>query len=578
MRRFCQLFRQLDRSTGSHERVAALVAHFGSVPAEDAAWALHCLLGKQRRRLLTARRLREIALDATAMPEWLFQASRAQVGDSAETIALLVSGSAEAGAGMEAHPQEGEANIGADLPLHQWMERILPGLAALPEAEQTEEIQRLWRALSLEEVLVMVKLLTGAFRVGVGPGLVIRALASLSGVESVELQHRLMGPFEPSAAAFVELLQPQASKERPSSRPYPFFLASPLESGRLGDLDPAQWLAEWKWDGIRGQLIRRDGAGFLWSRGEELINGSFPDLMEQADILPDGLVLDGEVLVWPAGQTRPEPFVVLQRRLGRRNPTAALLRSMPAAFVAYDLLESEGIDRREEPLRRRRERLMELAASGVPGALRLSSDLPLSDWNDLEAWREKARDAGAEGVMLKLLASPYGSGRRRGSWWKHKLEPMRLDAVLLYARNGSGRRANLYTDYTFGLWATADSPGPDSSPLASSPMEGKAPGGGGTAPDQERRLVSFASAYSGLSDAEIQELDRWIRRHTTERFGPVRAVAPELVFELAFEGVQRSGRHRSGLAVRFPRISRWRRDKPAAEADTLAAALALIPH
>ena len=558
MRRFCQLFRQLDRSTGSHERVAALVAHFGSVPPEDAAWALHCLLGKQRRRLLTARRLREIALDATAMPEWLFEASRAQVGDSAETIALLLGGCAEAVAGMAPPPQGVEARVGADLPLHRWMEWILPGLAALPEADQTVEIQRLWRALSVEEVLVMVKLLTGSFRVGVGTGLVIRALATLSGVESVELQQRLMGPFVPSAAAFNELLRPEASQERPSSRPYPFFLASPLESGRLSDLDPAQWLVEWKWDGIRGQLIRRGGAGFLWSRGEELINGSFPDLLEQADPLPDGLVLDGEVLVWPAGQERPEPFAVLQRRLGRRSPTATLLRSMPAAFVAYDLLESEGIDRRKEPLQQRRERLRELMASGVPGALRLSENLPLSDWNDLETWREKARDAGAEGVMLKLLASPYGSGRRRGSWWKHKLEPMRLDAVLLYARNGSGRRANLYTDYTFGLWVSADSLGP--------------------APGQERRLVSFASAYSGLSDAEIQELDRWIRRHTTERFGPVRAVAPELVFELAFEGVQRSGRHRSGLAVRFPRISRWRRDKPAAEADTLAAAMALIPH
>jgi len=538
--------------------VAALVAHFGSVPPEDAAWALHCLLGKQRRRLLTARRLREIALDATAMPEWLFQASRAQVGDSAETIALLVGGSAEALARMATPPQGDEARVGADLPLHRWMEWILPGLAALPEADQTVEIQRLWRALSVEEVLVMVKLLTGSFRVGVGTGLVIRALATRSGVESVELQQRLMGPFEPSAEAFSELLRPQPSQERPSSRPYPFFLASPLESGRLSDLDPAQWLVEWKWDGIRGQLIRRGGAGFLWSRGEELINGSFPDLLEQADPLPDGLVLDGEVLVWPAGQARPEPFAVLQRRLGRLKPTAALLRSMPAAFVAYDLLESEGIDRRKEPLQQRRERLRELMASGVPGALRLSGDLPLSGWNDLETWREKARDAGAEGVMLKLLASPYGSGRRRGSWWKHKLEPMRLDAVLLYARNGSGRRANLYTDYTFGLWASADSLGP--------------------APGQERRLVSFASAYSGLSDAEIKELDSWIRRHTTERFGPVRAVAPELVFELAFEGVQRSGRHRSGLAVRFPRISRWRRDKPAAEADTLAAAMALIPH
>ena len=578
MRQFCQLFRQLDRSMGSHERVAALVAHFGSVPPEDAAWALHCLLGKQRRRLLTARRLREIALDLTAMPEWLFQASHAQVGDSAETIALLVGGSAEAAAGIATQPQEDEARVDADQPLHRWMERILPGLAALPEAEQAEEIQRLWRELSVEEVLVMVKLLTGSFRVGVGAGLVIRALATLSGLESVELQQRLMGPFEPSAAAFNELLQPEASQERPSSRPYPFFLASPLEAGRLSDLDPAQWLVEWKWDGIRGQLIRRGGAGFLWSRGEELINGSFPDLLQQADTLPDGLVLDGEVLVWPAGQERPEPFAVLQRRLGRRSPTATLLRSIPAAFVAYDLLESEGIDRRKEPLQRRRERLVELMTSGVSGALRLSDDLPLSDWNDLEAWREKARDAGAEGLMLKLLASPYGSGRRRGSWWKHKLEPMRLDAVLLYARNGSGRRANLYTDYTFGLWASADSPGTDASPLASSPLDGTAPGGGGATPGQERRLVSFASAYSGLSDAEIQELDRWIRRHTTERYGPVRAVAPELVFELAFEGVQRSGRHRSGLAVRFPRISRWRRDKPAAEADTLTAALALIQH
>lgn len=583
MRQFCQLFRQLDRSTGSHERVAALVAHFGSVPPEDAAWALHCLLGKQRRRLLTARRLREIALDATAMPEWLFQASHAQVGDSAETIALLVGESGEAAAGIATPPQGGEAEVGADLPLHRWMEQILPDLAALPEAEQTVAIQRLWRALCEEEVLVMVKLLTGSFRVGVGAGLVIRALATLSGVESVALQQRLMGPFEPSAAAFSELLRPDASQERPSSRPYPFFLASPLEAGRLSELDPAQWLVEWKWDGIRGQLIRRGGAGFLWSRGEELINGSFPDLLEQAQTLPDGLVLDGEVLVWPNGQARPEPFAVLQRRLGRRNPTAALLRSMPAAFVAYDLLESEGIDRRKEPLQRRRGRLMELLANGVPEALRLSDDLPLSDWNDLEAWREKARDTGAEGLMLKLLASPYGSGRRRGSWWKHKLEPMRLDAVLLYARNGSGRRANLYTDYTFGLWATADStgdhsPADDGSPTVASAMEGTGPGGGGASPGQERRLVSFASAYSGLSDAEILELDRWIRRHTTERFGPVRAVTPELVFELAFEGVQRSARHRSGLAVRFPRISRWRRDKPAAEADTLATALALIPQ
>jgi len=577
MRRFCQLFQQLDRSTGSRDRVAALVAHLGSVPREDAAWALHCLLGKQRRRLITARRLRQIALVATGMPEWLLQASHAQVGDSAETIALLVGASANPAEGIAARAQGCDVIAVTDQPLHWWMERILPGLAALPEAEQTLEMQRLWRALSVEEVLVMVKLLTGTFRVGVGPGLVLRALATLSGVEAPELQHRLMGPFEPSAAALDELLKPQASVEKPSSQPYPFFLASPLESGRLSDLDPAQWLVEWKWDGIRGQLIRRGGTTFLWSRGEELINGSFPDLVEEAQGLPDGLVLDGEVLIWPAGQERPEAFAVLQRRLGRRTPTAALLRSLPAAFVAYDLLESEGIDRRPEPLSRRRERLSELLANGVPRALRLSGGLPLSAWSDLEGWRQQAREAGAEGLMLKDLGSPYGSGRRRGSWWKHKLEPMRLDAVLLYARNGRGRRANLYTDYTFGLWAAADSLEGDGPPSPARLLEGSASGGGQASAGQERRLVSFASAYSGLSDAEIQELDHWIRRHTSERFGPVRAVVPELVFELAFEGVQRSGRHRSGVAVRFPRISRWRRDKPADEADTLAAALALIP-
>jgi DNA ligase-1 len=577
MRRFCQLFRQLDRSMGSRDRVAALVAYFGSEPPEDAAWGLHCLLGKQRRRLITARRLRQIALEATGMPEWLVEASHAQVGDSAETIALLVGGCERSGAGIGDRPQGCDAIAVADLPLHRWMEQILPSLAALPEAEQSLEIQKLWSGLEVEEVLVMAKLLTGAFRVGVGPGLVIQSLATLSGVESVELQHRLMGAFEPSAEALAALLRPQASQSHPPSRPYPFFLASPLESGRLSELDPAQWLVEWKWDGIRGQLIRRGGAGFLWSRGEELINGGFPDLLELAKSLPDGIVLDGEVLVWPAGQERPEPFAVLQRRLGRRNPSAALLRSLPAAYVAYDLLESEGVDRRDEPLHRRRERLGELLGHGMPGGWRISEGLPLSAWSDLEAWRQKARDAGAEGVMLKHLASPYGSGRRRGSWWKHKLEPMRLDAVLLYARNGSGRRANLYTDYTFGLWATADSLEADPGRSVSTPLQATVTGGGEAKQGQQRRLVSFASAYSGLSDAEIQELDRWIRHHTTERFGPVRAVAPELVFELAFEGVQRSSRHRSGLAVRFPRISRWRRDKPAAEADTVAAALALIP-
>ncbi|MFM7268113.1 MAG: ATP-dependent DNA ligase, partial [Cyanobium sp.] len=399
---------------------------------------------------------------------------------------------------------------------------------------------------------VLNKLLTGAFRVGVGPGLVVKALARISGLEEHQLQHRLMGSFSPTAASFTALLAPLQGEGLPSSRPYPFLLACPLEPERLPPWQEEGWLAEWKWDGIRAQLIRRGGESFLWSRGEELINSSFPDLLPSIDRLPPGTVLDGELLVWPVEERQPQPFAQLQRRLGRRQPSAKVLAEAPACCLVYDLLEHEGVDRRALPLRERRALLEELLAGiGSPG-LRLSTSLPLLGWQELESLRSAAGAAGAEGLMLKSLDGAYGSGRRRGVWWKHKLEPLRLDAVLLYARNGSGRRANLYTDYTFALWHQEEG-------------------------SSEPRLVSFASAYSGLSDAELITIDRWIRRHTTERFGPVRAVAPELVFELAFEGVQRSSRHKSGIAVRFPRISRWRQDKPAAEADTLATALALIP-
>jgi DNA ligase-1 len=434
-------------------------------------------------------------------------------------------------------------------------------------------------------ILVLNKVLTGAFRVGVGPGLVVKALARVSGLEESLLQHRLMGDFIPSAAAWGSLLAAPSAGTLPASRPYPFQLACPLEPDRLAGWEPSAWLAEWKWDGIRAQLIRRSGEAFLWSRGEELINTSFPDLLTPAAGLPEGTVLDGEVLVWPPGESRPRSFNELQRRLGQRRPSTRLLAQAPATYVVYDLLEAEGIDLRPQSLAERRRRLWALLETLDQPQMRPSSPLCLGGWEDLERWRAQARDNGAEGVMLKELAAPYGSGRHRGPWWKHKLDPLRLDAVLLYARNGRGRRANLYTDYTFGLWVPEDppaSPGSGDPPTAGAAWPdpdgsvaaqiGAEPGGERTGP----RLVSFASAYSGLSDAELVEIDRWIRRHTTERFGPVRAVQPALVFELAFEGVQRSNRHRSGIAVRFPRISRWRRDKPASEADTLASALALI--
>jgi DNA ligase-1 len=397
------------------------------------------------------------------------------------------------------------------------------------------------------------KLLSGGFRVGVSTGLVTRALAQSAELDEALVAHRLMGGFTPSAAAFAELTAADAQGESLSARPYPFFLASPLEAGQLEQTPPEGWQLEWKWDGIRGQLIHRSGGCSLWSRGEELINEAFPELIALAEQLPQGTALDGEVIVWHGDAETPEAFTSLQRRLGRKAPSRSLQRDCPAAFVAYDLLEDQGTDLRQQPLQRRREQLEQLYenwqdAQGAEGKgrMRLSPTQTLRSWGDLDHLRDQARGQRAEGLMLKALDSPYLVGRKRGHWWKHKLEPLRLDAVLLYAQAGSGKRANLYTDYSFGLW------------------------------NSDGELVTFAKAYSGLDNAEIRELDRWIRAHTTERFGPVRAVEPLQVFELAFEGIQPSKRHKCGFAVRFPRISRWRTDKPASEADSLANAMALM--
>jgi DNA ligase 1 len=539
MRRFADLYSALDSSSGTQARVDALVAYFSGVDAADGAWALHVLLGKQGKRLITGRRLRQICLEDSPLPEWLFDDCYAQVGDSAETIALLW---AQVGAG---------ASEPLHHSLHAWMEQLLPAAAALEGDAQAEAVRHLWRGLSPAELLVANKLLTGGLRAGVTQGLVVRALARLSGLEEAQLQHRLMGGFKPSAAALIALLAPADVAEAVPSRPYPFYLASPLEQQPAGPA--SDWQAEWKFDGIRGQLIRRANEVFLWSRGEELIGAAFPELLAAAGCLANGTVLDGEILVWPAGSDQPAPFAQLQRRLGRKAPGRKLLAECPAAFVAYDLLELGGDDLRQQLLSQRRAALEDLlqdlpetTPAPAAGLLRLSPRLPLTAWEQLEPLRQQAASAAAEGLMLKGLASPYLAGRKRGQWWKHKRDPYTLDAVLLYAQAGRGRRANLFTDYTFGLW------------------------------NAEGELVSFAKAYSGLKDGEITALDRWIRSHTTERFGPVRAVQPLQVFELAFEGLQRSSRHKSGIAVRFPRIARWRQDKPAAEADTLASALELL--
>ena len=548
MEAFQALFDQLDRVTGTRAKVSALVEHFRHAPPEDAAWAMTLLLGKRRRRLITGRRLREILRDRGGLSDWLIDECHGQVGDSAETITLLWPSVRHRISPVEARLPA----IKGDQPLHWWMEILLPGISTLTDDDQSDAVLALWQTVPEERHFIVNKLLTGGFRVGVSTGLISRAVAEAFGLEEDLIVQRLMGGFEPSAERFLQLTAPtNAEEQRSSGTPYPFFLASPLDRERLQTTEARDWRLEWKWDGIRGQLIHRGSGVYLWSRGEELVNDSFPELVTIGEALPDGTVLDGEVICWREADPVPLGFDQLQRRLGRKTVGATLRRECPMRFIAYDLLESDGQDIRNQPLWQRQEQLKTMLGSidhGDSWRLKCGKSWTLNSWSDLDTQREQARQQRAEGLMVKHVESPYLSGRKRGHWWKHKLEPMTLDAVLLYAQAGSGRRANLFTDYTFGIWGDGDPP----------------------------VLVSFAKAYSGLNDAEILELDRWIRRNTLQRFGPARSVKAELVFEIGFEGIHPSKRHKSGLAVRFPRILRWRRDKPAEEADCLDAARQLM--
>lgn len=530
MKRFATLFEALDTTTATNLKIAAMVAYFRAAPAADAAWALYILSGRRPRRLIGPALLRRWLVEEAALPEWLVEETYAAVGDLAETIALLVSHDPGDEVAVRLAPAH-------EATLAEWFEARLLPLRGLDEAAQRAAVTGWWRSLPYRESFLVNKLLTGALRVGVSQTLVTRALAEALGVPRTHVEHTLMGEWQPTEKFWARLATADGARAEPS-QPYPFYLASPLEA------DPAtlgareDWLAEWKWDGIRGQLLRRGGEVFLWSRGEELVSERFPEIVgAAAQFLRDGTALDGEVLAWRG--ERPLPFAQLQQRIGRKKLTAAILAQVPARFLAYDLLEQGGEDLRARPLAERRVRLIELLRD-APEAFGVSTAIDAPDWEALARERDAARARGVEGLMLKALASPYGSGRQRGAWWKWKIDPYSFDAVMLYAHPGHGRRSNLYTDYTFGVW-------------------------------RDGELVPVAKAYSGLADTEIAQLDRWIRAHTTERFGPTRAVEPTQVFELAYEGIAASPRHKSGIALRFPRIRRWRHDKPAAEADTLAA-------
>ncbi len=568
MNRFVALYQLLDEASGTRDRELALQQYFAGATAAEATWAVYVLSGGKvntgKNRLATTTELRSWVSELTALPLWLVEESYRQVGDLAETLSLLVAAWQKQGIN---HPELAAAPgtavapdpdapwhaslLGAtfktpdnDSRLDEWTEQFLLPLVAADAEQRKRAIQQAWQQLDTPSRLVFNKLLTGSLRAGVNKRSLQNSLAPLVGISAADMAHRMVGEWLPSAQAYEALMDPETSAQL-LDKPYPFYLASPLpqEPDALGD--PKDWLAEWKWDGIRVQLVRRHGhAPYLWSRGEERLDGRFPELETAAALLPRDMVLDGELLAWDYEQNKPLGFVALQSRIQKRRPSAKLMQTVPARILFYDLLECDGEDLRAQPLAQRRAKLEQVIRHADLPALGISPQLPFDSWDALPPLRTTAAEHNAEGLMLKALASPYKEGRRRGDWWKWKVDPFSIDAVLIYAQSGSGRRSTLHTDYTFAVWS-------------------------GDA------LVPVAKAYSGLTDVEILRLDKWIRSHTVERFGPVRSVTPSLVFEIAFEGVNRSTRHKSGVAVRFPRILRWREDKTAQDADQLSALLEL---
>lgn len=530
MKAFTDLFTRLDESNRTNDKVLAMREYFGAVEARSAAWALWFLMGNRLRAPVKTKLLREWAAQLSEFPVWMVEECYSHVGDLAETLALILPG--------------GEGT-GSATPLWRLVEDKVMALADWDGPIQFQLVREAWTKLSPSERFVYNKLITGGFRVGVSRSLVVRALAEFAGVERPVMEHRLMGDWKPSAEAFERLLNDQDDAHDHPARPYPFFLAYALETEPAALGEPGEWRAEWKWDGIRAQLIKRAGQVMLWSRGEEMIAERFPEVTTLAARLPDGVVLDGELLAWRDG--RPLPFSALQKRIGRTKLTPKVLVESPAAFLAYDCLEFEGMDVREQALRGRVALLDKVIAefNVATSALIQAPLVQFLHWSDLIKLRSESRARGVEGLMLKRWNSPYRVGRVKGDWWKWKVDPYSVDAVMVAAQAGHGRRSGLHTDYTFAIWNGDE-------------------------------LVTFAKAYSGLTDVEIVEVDRWIRAHTLSRHGPVRVVEPQLVFELHFEGIAESTRHKSGLAVRFPRIARWRRDKKSTEADSLDSVSALL--
>jgi DNA ligase-1 len=566
VKRFSRLFSELDATTSINEKVEALTRYFDEAPPRDAAWAVYFLAGGKPRQVVKTASLIGLACHMAGIDYWLFDECYQSVGDLAETISLVLP------------PGDSLSDVG----LAVWVEERLIPLRGLPDEEVAKRVAQYWWELDALGRFLLTKLVGGGFRVGVSKLLVQRALATHAGVDAKRVAQRMMGytdgkvlPSPERYEALIAKAEEGVPEPLDAGQPYPFFLAHQLElppelfSARLGSV--GDWMVEWKYDGIRGQVIKRGGQVWIWSRGEELVTERFPEIVELAQALPDGTVIDGEILVWKEGADpetgeildRPAPFALLQQRIGRKNLTKKILAEAPVTFMAYDLLEQEGSDVRGLTQRERRARLEALLAGT---GFKLSPVETADSWQGFARKREGSREMGVEGFMLKRLDAAYGTGRTKaeGLWWKWKIDPMTIDCVLVYAQPGSGRRSSIYTDYTFAVWNRAPVDRDEADAVVAA-MARKEP-----ANAEGLQLVAFAKAYSGLTDEEFRRVDAHIRRNTIEKFGPVRSVKPSLVFELGFEGINRSGRHKSGIAVRFPRMLRIRDDKPLHEANTLA--------
>jgi DNA ligase-1 len=445
----------------------------------------------------------------------LFEECYATVGDLSETLAILF-------ANPQAKPQT------KDPVLNQWIDRQT-ALAGLKLEVLADALLAQLQEFSKDEAFLFLKLASGGFRIGVSKGLVNEAIARAIDMDRAVIEERLMGTFVADHNWLRRLQEPVTQNEL-DARPLPFLLAYSIAEREIASLNPQDTLVEYKWDGIRAQLIKTDQTIRLWSRGDQDITEQFPDIVDSAVNLPSPIIIDGEILAGTPGQL--QSFNQLQTRLNRKRITKTLLKTNPAFFKAYDLLRFQGEDMRDQPLASRKAVLQTLGIHQSPV-------LSPQCFEEIAVLREAARGIGAEGVMIKNRQSKYGSGRKAGYWWKWKLDPMTADCVLIYAQAGHGRRANLHSDYTLACW------------------------------NDQGELVPVAKAYSGLTDVELKAVDQWIRKHTMQKFGPVRQVEPLQVFEIGFEGIAASSRHKSGVALRFPRILRWRQDVGPKDADGL---------